>query len=114
MGHGGKRAGAGRKTGALTTRTQELVASAAAQGVTPLEFMLYVLRDTKKPFEDRFKAAVQAAPYVHPRLSSTDMRIDDKRHARDFSTSELESLLARTLSGADSAEESADGGDSLH
>ena len=32
MTHGGKRPGAGRKTGSLSTKTQEIVAAAAAEG----------------------------------------------------------------------------------
>lgn len=70
MARGGKRQGAGRKKGSLSVRTQEIVAAAAAEGVTPLEFMLEVLRDPTKTFDDRFKAAIQAAPYMHPRLAA--------------------------------------------
>lgn len=72
MAHGGKRPGAGRKPGSLTKRTQEILAAAANDGVTPLEFMLQVLRDPGKTFEDRFKAAVNAAPYMHPKLQSVE------------------------------------------
>lgn len=72
MSHGGKRAGAGRKKGSLSTRTQEIAAAAASGGITPLEFMLSVLRDDKKTFDERFKAAIQAAPYIHPRLASVE------------------------------------------
>lgn len=72
MTHGGKRPGAGRKKGSLSTKTQEIVAAAAAEGITPLEFMLSVLRDQTKTFDDRFKAAIQAAPYIHPRLASIE------------------------------------------
>ncbi len=72
MSRGGKRQGAGRKPGSLNKRTQEIVAKAMDEGVTPLEFMLQVLRDPGKTFEDRFKAAVNAAPYMHPRLQSVE------------------------------------------
>lgn len=40
MAHGGKRVGAGRKAGALTTKTREVAEKAAAAGMTPLEVML--------------------------------------------------------------------------
>ena len=40
MPRGGKREGAGRPVGALTTRTREVAAKAIAEGTTPLEIML--------------------------------------------------------------------------
>ena len=70
MSRGGKRQGAGRKKGSLSTKTQEIVAAAAAEVVTPLEFMLSVLRDEQRSFDDRFKAAIQAAPFMHPKLAA--------------------------------------------
>lgn len=70
MSRGGKRQGAGRKKGSLNVRTQEIVAGAAAEGVSPLEYMLNVLRDVNQTHEERFKAAIQAAPYMHPRLAA--------------------------------------------
>ena len=77
MGHGGKRQGAGRKKGSLSVRTQEIVAAAAAEGVTPLEFMLSVLRDPNQTHDERFKAAIQAAPYMHPRLAAVQHSGDE-------------------------------------
>jgi hypothetical protein len=74
--HGGKRPGAGRKQGSLTQRTQEIVAKAAAQGLMPLEYMLNVLRDESQPHDERFKAAINAAPYLHPKLSSVEHKGD--------------------------------------
>jgi hypothetical protein len=38
--------------------------------------------------------AVHAAPYVHPRLAATDLKVDDKRSVREYSTAELEAMLA--------------------
>lgn len=40
MTHGGKREGAGRKTGSLTTRTRDVAERAIAEGKSPLEVML--------------------------------------------------------------------------
>jgi hypothetical protein len=46
---------------------------APAQGaLTPLEYLLAVLRDPARPEKERFEAAKAAAPYVHARLSSVD------------------------------------------
>lgn len=72
---GGKRDGAGRKKGSVTQATvyrQEMLAKAASEGLSPLEFMLNVLRNDGAKFEDRFEAAKAAAPYVHPRLAAVE------------------------------------------
>ena len=42
--HGGARKGAGRKAGSATKRTREIADKAAENGITPLEFMLDVMR----------------------------------------------------------------------
>lgn len=42
----------------------------------PLEYMLTVLRDEQQPHEERFKAAINAAPYLHPKLSSVEHKGD--------------------------------------
>jgi hypothetical protein len=44
MARGGKRDGAGRKVGALTTRTRDIAIKASAEGKTPLEVMLDSMR----------------------------------------------------------------------
>lgn len=81
-GRGGARPGAGRKPGSATKKTREIADKAAAEGVTPLEYMLQVMRD--EPRSDlepgdqlkatmlRFEAAKAAAPYVHPRLAAIE------------------------------------------
>lgn len=73
MAHGGKRAGAGRPAGAVTKRTREAAEKAAASGLTPLEYMLEVLRDSNEPAERRMWAAEKAAPYVHAKLASVEV-----------------------------------------
>lgn len=81
-GRGGSRQGAGRKTGSATRRTREIADAAAASGeLTPLEYMLSVMRQDAT-HEDpkiqavreqmRFEAAKAAAPYVHPRLAAVE------------------------------------------
>jgi hypothetical protein len=40
--------------------------------LTPLGYLLSVLRDPGRPEKERFEAAKAAAPYVHARLSSVD------------------------------------------
>ena len=44
-GHGGRRQGAGRKPGSASQKTREIANQAATDGLTPLEYMLAVLRD---------------------------------------------------------------------
>ncbi len=60
----------GRKEGAPNKATATREAEIRAAGMTPLEFMLGVMRDDNKTVELRLEAAAKAAPYVHPRLSS--------------------------------------------
>ena len=91
---GGKRPGAGRKTGSLTKRTRQIAEAVATQGITPLEVMMKVMHqlyeeasnvqeeelgDKVLANEARIKllnmaATVgrHAAPYVHPRLSAIE------------------------------------------
>ena len=72
-GRGGARAGAGRPAGSLSSKTQQLVAQLTADGLSPLEFMLTHMRDVKNPESFRADMAKAAAPYIHPRLSSTEV-----------------------------------------
>lgn len=69
---GGARAGAGRPKGVPNKKTTEQAAAVAASGITPLEFLLKVMRDSKKTLDLRIDAAKAAAPYVHARLGSIE------------------------------------------
>lgn len=80
-GRGGRRSGAGRKPGSATKRTREIADKAAATGVTPLEYMLDIMRKPSRSRDPRvraahealrFEAAKAAAPYIHPRLAATE------------------------------------------
>ena len=96
MARGGKRPGSGRPKGTLNQRTQELVAAAAASGISPLEVMITAMRTAWEAgqINEAVQHAVHAAPYVHPRLAATDLKVDDKRSVREYSTAELEAMLA--------------------
>lgn len=97
-GSGGARIGSGRKMGAATKRTRKIADELAKSNrITPLEFMLNTLNETPEAlkaklksgeigseqfmvlFADlvkrREKAAVDAAPYIHPRLSSIEAKV---------------------------------------
>ncbi len=54
---------------------EEARAAAAEGGITPLDYMLEILRNTDKPEDVRFEAAKAAAPYMHARLSTTDATV---------------------------------------
>jgi hypothetical protein len=82
-GRGGARRGAGRKQGAATKKTREVADKAASEGITPLEFMLKIMRTEpsdevederllQSMLEMRFEAAKAAAPYIHPRLAAVE------------------------------------------
>lgn len=72
MARGGARPGAGRKQGAITKKTREIANKASSEGVTPLEFMLEVMRDTTADRAERLDMAKAAAPYIHPRLAAVE------------------------------------------
>lgn len=73
-GKGGKRPGAGRKPGSATKKTREIAERAAEQGITPLEYMLEVMRDGEAEKSARMDMAKAAAPYIHPRLAQTEWK----------------------------------------
>lgn len=70
---GGKREGAGRPKGAKNKKTEEQIAAVQETGITPLEYLLEVMRDESRDDKDRTEAAKAAAPYVHPKLTSTEL-----------------------------------------
>lgn len=81
-GRGGRRPGSGRPKGAATKKTREIADRAAAEGITPLEYLLKVMRRKPTANEDpkvtiarealAFEAAKAAAPYIHPRLAAVE------------------------------------------
>ena len=74
MGRGGARPGAGRKQGSAGRKTREIADKAAASGITPLEVMLIAMRDhlNHQRLDQAASIAKDAAPYMHPRLSSIE------------------------------------------
>lgn len=78
MARGGARIGAGRKPGQKSAKTLEresLSLKALKEGITPLEVMLRAMRAAVERDDWREAAthAKDAAPYIHPKLSSMDM-----------------------------------------
>lgn len=65
----------GRPKGAPNKVTAKREAEIANAGLTPLAYMLSILRDTQASPEDRKWAAQQAAPYSHARLAAIDANV---------------------------------------
>ena len=64
----------GRPKGSRNRDLAEVIAG----GITPLEYMLQVVRDPAIEYRRRDQMAQAAAPYLHPRLASTELKGDAK------------------------------------
>lgn len=71
--NGGVRPGSGRKKGSPNKKTAALQKAVAETGLTPLEYMLTVMRNDLEEPRTRLNAALGAAPYVHAKLSSIEL-----------------------------------------
>ena len=76
MARGGLRPNAGRKKGSLNAKTQKVAERCFEEGITPLEYMLNVMRDPTQEFDTRMDAAKNCAPYMHPKLASVEQKIE--------------------------------------
>lgn len=68
----GERRG-GRAKGVPNKANAERTAAIAASGLTPLDYMLSVLRNEDAEPRERMYAANAAAPYVHPKLANIEL-----------------------------------------
>lgn len=60
----------GRKKGTPNKATARREAEIAASGLTPLDYMLKVMRNPRENKDRRLEAAGKAAQYVHPKLAA--------------------------------------------
>lgn len=96
----GERRG-GRQKGTRNKRKSLRQQAIEQTGVTPLEFMLDVMRNASNPPSMRLDAAKSAAHYVHARLQSVTLTGDGENplvHSMDLSSlsdAELERLAGR-------------------
>jgi hypothetical protein len=70
----GKKTG-GRKKGTpnhITVERKAKLSEAQMAGLTPLDYMLGILRDEDAKPDARMAAAVHAAPYIHPKLATIE------------------------------------------
>jgi hypothetical protein len=73
MAQGGRRPGSGRPRGSMNKRSQQKAEAIEASGLTPLDYMMSVLRNEENTTDVRLEAAKSAAPYVHARLHATEI-----------------------------------------
>lgn len=73
MARGGSRPGAGRKAGSPNKVTAERQKAVEESGLTPLAYLLAVMRNEGNEQAARIDAAKAAARYVHPALSAVEM-----------------------------------------
>lgn len=83
MARGGFRAGAGRPKG-IDKQNQEKLAEAIANAdpnMTPLDFILSIVRDPTAKQDDRLRAAAIAAPFCHARAGEAGKKTERKEAA---------------------------------
>src|SRR4051812_2575062 len=102
---GGRQVGTkNRATIEREARAKAGIAAALEGGMMPLDVILLVMRDPAAAVTERqYEAACAAAPFLHPKLSSTTVDATVRRNIYDFSDLELVALA-----GADSGEDGTD------
>ena len=71
----------GRQKGARNRATEEARAAAAASGTLPLDYMLGIMHDPAGDHKRRDAMAMAAAPYLHPRLTAIDAKLNPAAHS---------------------------------
>ena len=66
------------QNGDLLSASPAFHSPVAAEGITPLDYLLGILRDEDQEQVARVHAAIAAAPYVHAKLSSSTVDLDAK------------------------------------
>jgi len=98
--HGGARPNAGRKSKSRELLIERSRLAVVNADVTPLEYLLGILKDATKDDDVRFKAAVAAAPYVHPRLNAIEHSGSvDAKTTYELTDAELAALALASSAG---------------
>ena len=94
----------GRQKGSVNKKTAEVQAAVEATGVTPLEYMLSVMRSEAPNTDDavvlmrhievRMDAAKAAAPYVHAKLAAITLSGDGDNPIKTVNRVELVAMRA--------------------
>src|SRR5947209_17389519 len=90
----------GRQKGGVDKITREAIL--AAQGITPLDYMMGIVRNEQEDKTVRLDAAKAAAPYVHARLQAVTLGGDPENPIKVDNASDLDEArhLAFILSKA--------------
>lgn len=78
----------------LKDKHRQVALKSYDNGITPLEFMLQVMRDEENDIILRMDAAKSAAPYVHPKLASVEMKHTGVVATVEMSDDELLEMLS--------------------
>ena len=73
----------GRQRGTPNKKTMErqtAIAAIKASGKSPMAFFADLLANEEAPLDLRFQAAKELAPFVHPKLASTESRSGGMSH----------------------------------
>src|SRR6478672_4407259 len=84
----GSRKPGGRQKGGVDKMKREAIL--AAQGITPLDYMLGIIRNEQEDKTVRLDAAKAAAPYVHARLHNTTLAGATEKPLKVDNMSDLE------------------------
>ena len=63
----------GRTVGTRNKKTAAVLEAIEKSGMTPLDYMLSVMRNENNDPRERLNAAMGAAPYVHAKLASVEV-----------------------------------------
>lgn len=66
----------GRQKGSRNKASVAKAAAVQASGLTPLDYMLALMRDENADPTRRDDMARAAAPYIHPKLASLEAKVD--------------------------------------
>ena len=73
---GGARQNSGRKRGTPNVKSAEVIAKALEEGITPIEYMLGIMRNEDADPKERQWAAEKCAPFIHPRPAPVPRTIE--------------------------------------
>lgn len=95
MARGGSRQGAGRKPLHLVVRSKEAAQKAFDRNdKMPLDIMLDMINGRREYDKDLMALCQAAAPYLHPRLSAVEAKVDVGM--TDMSDDDLDNLISAT------------------
>jgi hypothetical protein len=87
----------GRRRGTPNKASAAKAAEVRSSGLTPLDYMVSVMRNKKLPLDRRLEAAKSAAPYIHPKLASVAVKSEDQpgsvTNKSNFNIAEIEMYL---------------------